>query len=187
MWFIFLLTLTTAITQLDDNNFDDITLSVQNKTHEEWFVLIHGENEQSEHLLQVWDDLERKLAEEKITLNLGKIDYDQVDGLRQRLTLKLSPQTLYLKSGRAWNITMYTLDDAMTVINDPSRITTYKNRKIKMTDNWFKRLVIIWDKYILKKIEQNAFVLILFLFGIVGVCVGITLVAGNKVLKGKID
>lgn len=82
---------------------------------------------------------------------------------------------------------MYTLDDAMTVINDPSRITTYKNRKIKMTDNWFKRLVIIWDKYILKKIEQNAFVLILFLFGIVGVCVGITLVAGNKVLKGKID
>lgn len=76
MWFIFLLTLTTAITQLDDNNFDDITLSVQNKTHEEWFVLIHGENEQSEHLLQVWDDLERKLAEEKITLNLGKIDYD---------------------------------------------------------------------------------------------------------------
>ena len=76
MWFIFLLRLISAITQLDDYNFDEITLVTNNKTHEHWFVLVYDDGSASENLLKVWDDLERKLKEEKITLNLGKIDVD---------------------------------------------------------------------------------------------------------------
>ena len=76
MWIILLLRLISAITQLDDSNFDEVTLSTNNKTHEDWFVLIYGSDEKSENLLKVWDSLERKLEEEKIKLNLGKIDYD---------------------------------------------------------------------------------------------------------------
>ena len=145
MWIILLLRLISAITQLDDSNFDEVTLSTNNKTHEDWFVLIYGSDEKSENLLKVWDSLERKLEEEKIKLNLGKIDYDQVSDISRRLKIQQSPQTLYLKSSRAYNIPMYTLDDAMTILHDPSRITTYKNRKIKTTFSWLKRMAIIWD------------------------------------------
>ena len=143
MWYICLISLVSAITQLDDSNFDEITMSVQNKTHEDWFILVFGDDRQSAWLLTVWDDLQSQIG--GFDVNLGTIDFNAISDLETRLKLKHSPQTLYLKAGRSYNVTVNTVEEAMLLLTDPSRISTYKNRKIKLTTSWFKRMAIIWD------------------------------------------
>jgi hypothetical protein len=103
------------------------------------------------------------------------------------LKVKNTPTFLFLHNNRAYNTTITSLNEAIEIAGSHHLLTKYKNRKVRESPSYIKVASKVFDRYVLKAVKNNAFVLIALLLGVVAVCILIVFFTVNSMFKEKTE